>query len=134
MVAFFAVAFAVVCFAVLFAVAFFAVACFAVACVAGQPQVSFGFAGQLVSAPGDIAPVTLQVDQGQTPVRTMQSSEGNTRLAFGSPREVTSFLDSLSGGTTLKVRMTPVGQRSLTVNFRLTGALDEIIALRESCR
>ena len=109
-------------------------ATFAVACVDGQPQVSFGFAGQLVSATGDIAPVTLQVDQGQTQVRTMQSSEGNTRLAFASTREVTGFLDSLNGGTTLKVRMTPVGQRSLTVNFRLAGALEEIRALRDSCR
>ena len=109
-------------------------ATFALACVAGQPQVSFGFAGQLVSATGDIAPATLQIDQRQTQVRTMQSTEANTRLTFGSPRETLAFLDSLEGGRSLEVRVTPIGQRSLTVNFRLAEALDEIRALRESCR
>lgn len=109
-------------------------ATFALACVAGQPQVSFGFAGQLVSATGDIAPATLQIDQRQTQVRTMQSTEANTRLTFGSPRETQAFLDSLEGGRSLEVRVTPIGQRSLTVNFRLAEALDEIRALRESCR
>ena len=109
-------------------------ATFAVACVAGKPQVSFGFAGQLVSATGDIAPVTLQVDQRQTLVRTMQSTESNTRLTFANDRETQAFLDYLAGGRALEVRMTPIGQRSLTVNFRLTEALDEIAALRDSCR
>ena len=109
-------------------------ATFAIACVAGQPQVSFGFAGQLVSATGDIAPATLQIDQRQTQVRTMQSTEGNTRITFGSVRETQAFLDSLEGGRSLEVRVTPIGQRSLTVNFRLAEALSDIRALRESCR
>ncbi len=109
-------------------------ATFAVACVAGQARVSFGFAGQLVSATGDIAPVTLQVDQRQTQVRTMQSTEGNTRLTFANDRETQAFLESLAGGRSLEVRVTPIGQRSLTVNFRLAEALDEIGALRDGCR
>lgn len=109
-------------------------ATFALACVEGQPQASFGFAGQLVSATGDIAPLTLQVDQRQTLVRTMQAIEGNTRLTFSNPRETQAFLDSLEGGANLEVRVTPIGQRSLTVNFRLTEALPAIRALRESCR
>jgi type VI secretion system protein VasI len=105
-----------------------------VGCEAGQARVSFGFAGQLVSATGDIAPLTLQVDQRQTQVRTMQSTDGNTRLTFGSQRETEAFLDSLGGGRSLEVRVTPIGQRSLTVNFRLNEALAEIQALRDSCR
>jgi type VI secretion system protein VasI len=109
-------------------------ATFSVACAAGAPQVSFGFAGQLVSATGDIAPVTFQVDQGQTQVRTLEASSDNTSLSFAAARDAEAFLNSLNGGTTLKVRMTPVGQRSLNVNFRLTEALGEIGALRESCR
>jgi hypothetical protein len=64
----------------------------------------------------------------------MQSTEANTRLTFGNPRETQAFLDSLEGGRSLEVRVTPIGQRSLTVNFRLAEALDEIRALRESCR
>lgn len=106
----------------------------AVACVDGQPQVSFGFAGQLMSQTGDIAPLTLQVDQRQTQVRTMQSTDGNTSLTFGSVRETQAFLNSLAGGRSLEVRVTPVGQRSLTVNFRLAEALAEISGLRDSCR
>lgn len=109
-------------------------ATFAVACVAGQPQVSFGFAGQLMSATGDIAPVTLQIDQRQTQVRTMQSTDGNTRVTFGNSRDTQAFLDSLAGGRSLEVRVTPIGQRSLTVNFRLAEAMAEIVALRDSCR
>lgn len=109
-------------------------ATFALACVTGQSQVSFRFAGQPVSATGDIAPITLQVDQGQTLVRTLNASADNTVLSFSNPRETAAFLDSLNGGTTLKVRVTPVGQRSFTVNFRLTEAIAEIKSLRDSCR
>lgn len=105
-----------------------------VACDAGQTRVSFGFAGHLMSATGDIAPLTLQVDQRQTQVRTMQSTDGNTRLTFANDRETQAFLDSLGGGRSLEVRVTPIGQRSLTVNFRIAEALSEIGALRESCR
>ena len=105
-----------------------------IACDAGQTRVSFGFAGQLMSATGDIAPLTLQVDQRQTQVRTMQSTDGNTRLTFANDRETRAFLDSLGGGRSLEVRVTPIGQRSLTVNFRIAEALAEIGALRESCR
>jgi len=104
------------------------------ACVEQAPEVRFSFAGQAVSATGDIAPVTLQIDQGPTQVRTMQASDDNQSLLFGSVRETTAFLDSLNGGTTIKVRMTPVRQRSLNVNFRLTEIADEIRALRDSCR
>ncbi len=109
-------------------------ATFTVACVEGSPRVGFGFAGQLISATGDIAPLTLQVDQRQTQVRTMQATDGNTRLTFANDRETEAFLDSLGGGRSLEVRVTPIGQRSLTVNFRLAEALAQIAALRESCR
>jgi hypothetical protein len=104
-----------------------------VSCAPGGPLVSFGFAGQQVSGTGDIAPVTLQVDQGGTSVRTLSANETNTALAFAPGRESAAFLDSLAGGTNLKVRMTPVRQRSLTVDFRLTEQAAAIAALRESC-
>ena len=105
-----------------------------IACVAGAPAVGLAFANQLVSSTGDIAPVTLQVDQGPTQVRTMQSSEDNTSLTFATARESEAFLDSLVGGDLLKVRMTPVRQRSASVTFRLEEAVPQIQALRESCR
>lgn len=109
-------------------------ASFSVACVAGAPEVRFAFAGQLMSSTGDIAPVSLQVDQGATQVRTMRAADDNLSVSFASARETTAFLDSLNGGTTLKVRMTPVRQRSLNVTFRVDAALAEIGTLRETCR
>lgn len=109
-------------------------ATFAISCEAGAPAVSFSFAGQLVSATGDIAPITFQVDQNATLVRTLASSDNNTSLAFATPREASAFLDALNGGTNLKVRMTPIGQRSVTVDFKLSTVRGEIGALRESCR
>lgn len=107
-------------------------ATFAVACGAEGPEVRFGFANQLVAATGDIAPVTFQVDQGPTSVRTMAASEDNLSLSFRAG-EVEPFLDSLAGGSLLRVRMTPVRQRSVNVTFRLEEAVPQIEALRESC-
>lgn len=108
-------------------------ATFTVACGTEGAEVRFAFANQLVSATGDIAPVTLQVDQGPTTVRTMAASDDNTTLGFASAQEAAVFLDSLSGGDLLRVRMTPVRQRSVNVTFRLEDAVPQIEALRESC-
>ncbi len=104
-----------------------------VACASGDVVVSFAFAGHLVSNTGDIAPVTLQVDQNATAVRTLRADDTNTSLSFGAGRESDTFLDGLTGGTNLKVRMTPVRQRSLTVDFRLPPQEEPIAALRAAC-
>jgi type VI secretion system protein VasI len=104
-----------------------------IACMSGDVTVSFAFAGHLVSNTGDIAPVTFQIDQNATAVRTLSADEANTSLRFGPGRESETFLDGLTGGTNLKVRMTPVRQRSLTVDFRLPPHEAPIGALRASC-
>lgn len=108
-------------------------ATFQLACSEGAADVRFAFAGQQMSATGDIAALTLQVDQGATQVRTMQAAEDNLSVRFGSQRETEAFLDSLAGGSTLKVRATPVRQRSLNVTFSLDEALPQIVALRQAC-
>lgn len=105
-----------------------------ISCDAGVLTVQFRFAGQLVSVTGDIAPVTFQIDQGVTAVRTLSASADNTAVGFWSSGESTAFLSSLAGGTNLKVRMTPVRQRSLTVDFRLAEYGDAIAAVRDACR
>lgn len=105
-----------------------------ISCEAGAVRVAFAFAGQLVSNTGDIAPVTFQVDQNGTAVRTLAANAENNELSFASPRDAAQFLDSLDGGRNLKVRMTPVRQRSLTVDFRLPAAAGEIEALVAGCR
>jgi hypothetical protein len=104
-----------------------------IACEEGRPVARFEFAGQPVSVTGDIAPMTLQVDQNATVVRTMAASDDNRSLAFSSARDTETFLDSLVGGTNLRVRMTPVRQRSLTVDFRIAQVVPAIADLRESC-
>lgn len=105
-----------------------------IACETGEPEVRFAFAGQLVSVTGDIAPLTMQVDQNATTVRTMRASEDNRSLSFSDARDTETFLNSLAGGTNLRVRVTPVRQRSLTVDFRIGGVLPAISELRESCQ
>jgi hypothetical protein len=104
-----------------------------ISCTEGGPVVSFAFAGQLVSGTSDIAPVTLQVDANGTAVRTLSADDSNTELSFGAGAASRTFLESLAGGSNLKVRMTPVRQRSLTVDFRLQEHAQAIGALRESC-
>jgi hypothetical protein len=104
-----------------------------IACEEGAPRVRFAFAGQLVSVTGDIAPLTMQVDQNATAVRTMTASADNRSLSFSSERDTRMFLDSLAGGTNLRVRVTPVRQRSLTVDFRIEELLPAIAELRKSC-
>jgi type VI secretion system protein VasI len=105
-----------------------------IACEAGAVAVNFAFAGQLVSVTGDIAPLTLQVDQNATAARTLTAAPDNQSLSFSSARDTEAFLDSLAGGTSLRVRVTPVRQRSLTVDFRIDAAIEPIAALRESCQ
>lgn len=104
-----------------------------VACESGVLTVQFRFAGQLVSVSGGIAPVTFQVDQNATIVRTLPASADNTAAGFWTTRESAAFLDTLVGGRNLKVRMTPVRQRSLTVDFRLDERAGEIEDVRKAC-
>ncbi len=104
-----------------------------VSCDSGILTVQFRFAGQLVSATGDIAPITFQVDQNATAVRTLSTSSDNTAAGFWTTRESLAFLNSLAGGTNLKVRMTPVRQRSMTVDFRLAEQREAIEAARNAC-
>lgn len=104
-----------------------------VSCDSGLLTVQFRFAGQLISATGDIAPITFQVDQNPTSVRTLRASQDNASAGFWTTQESTAFLNSLAGGTNLKVRMTPVRQRSLTVDFRLDKHREEIEAARNAC-
>jgi hypothetical protein len=105
-----------------------------IACDAGAMRVDFAFAGQMVSATGDIAPLTSQVDLHGTSVRTLAAAPDNRSLTFSNARDTEAFLDSLIGGTNLRVRVTPVRQRSLTVDFRIDAALPQIAELRESCQ
>jgi hypothetical protein len=105
-----------------------------VACAGGTLSVTFDFARQLLSATNDDAPITFQVDQGGNIVRNLPVSADNTSIGYSTTRESQAFLEGLEGGTSLKVRITPVRQRSLTVDFRLREHESEIAALREACR
>jgi hypothetical protein len=67
-------------------------------------------------------------------VRTLRVSQDNTAVGYWTTGESSAFIDTLAGGTNLKVRMTPVRQRSLTVDFRLTDRLSAIAGIRDTCR
>ena len=62
-------------------------------CEGEAVRVSFGFAGQLVSNTGDIAPLTYQVDAGGTTVRTLRASADNRQLSFSNGTDTANFLD-----------------------------------------
>lgn len=104
-----------------------------IACVNGGAAVRFTFANQLLSSTNDNAGVTLQVDLGGNVVRNLPVDETNTSVGFATANEAATFLATLEGARSLRVRITPVRQRSLTIDFRLSDFADEIEALRGSC-
>lgn len=105
-----------------------------VACIDGGASVRFSFANQLLSNTSDNAPLTFQVDLAGNTVRNLPVGEDNTTVGFASARDAASFLDTLEGARSLRVRVTPVRQRSLTVDFRLQERNEEIGAVRAACQ
>jgi type VI secretion system protein VasI len=104
-----------------------------IACVEGGASVRFAFANQLLSSTNDNAGVTLQVDLGGNLVRNLPVDADNTSVGFATATDAATFLETLEGARSLRVRITPVRQRSLIVDFRLADFRDEIEALRASC-
>jgi hypothetical protein len=104
-----------------------------VACFDGGLEVRFSFANQLLSNTSDNAPLTFQVDSGGNTVRNLPVGDDNTTAGFATARDAVAFLDTLEGARNLKVRVTPVRQRSLTVDFRVADHLESIASLRGIC-
>lgn len=104
-----------------------------IACIDGGLDVRFRFANHLLSSTSDNAPLTLQVDAGGNTVRNLPVGQDNTTVGFATARDATAFLNTLESARNLKVRVTPVRQRSLTVDFRLQEVADAIEAVRASC-
>ena len=104
-----------------------------IACTEGVLGVSFTFAGQLLSETSDDAAISFQVQQTGSQVRSLPVGPGNTSIAFPSARDSDAFLETLEGGNNLVVRITPVRQRSIQVQFNLRGREDEITLMRERC-
>ena len=105
-----------------------------IACEAGQLQVLFGFAGQLVSITGNNGAITFQFDQNPPFVRNLPASQSNTELGYFTSTESRMFLGQFAGADTLRVRIQPVNSRSLAVDFRVAAAYPEIQAVSEACR
>jgi type VI secretion system protein VasI len=104
-----------------------------IACVEGQIGVRFAFANQLLSSTSDNVGVTLQVDLGGNIVRNLPVDDENLSASFATAADANVFLETLEGARSLRVRITPVRQRSLTVDFRLADFRDEIGAVRAAC-
>jgi hypothetical protein len=95
--------------------------------------VRFSFANQLLSNTGDNAPLSFQVDSGGNTVRNLPVDANNTSVGFAAARDAIAFLNTLEGARNLKVRVTPVRQRSLTVDFRVGDHAEEIGTVLGMC-
>lgn len=104
-----------------------------VSCGPSGIRVAFTFAGQLLSETSDEAAISFQVQQGGSQVRSLPVSPDNTTISFGTPRDADAFLETLEAGNNLVVRITPIRQRSIQVQFNLRDREAEILALREAC-
>lgn len=94
---------------------------------------SFEFANQVLVATNSETALSYQIDFAGTVVRNLPTSNEGTRVGFATPEQTMDFFDAVLGGRTLRIRVTPPRQRSLTVDFRLIDRRDEIAALRQSC-
>lgn len=104
-----------------------------IACLPEGLRVSFSFAGQLLSETGNEAAISFQVQQLGSLVRSLPVSPDNTSISFANSRDADAFLEMLEGGNNVIVRITPVRQRSVQVEFSLRGREDEIGAIRSAC-
>jgi hypothetical protein len=104
-----------------------------ISCTGHVLGVSFSFAGQLLSETGDEAAISFQVQQTGSFVRSLPVSDDNTSIGFASARDADAFLETLEGGDSLVVRITPVRQRSVQVEFPLDPYEAPIAALRQAC-
>lgn len=102
-----------------------------VACAAGALSVKFAFAGNTMSAIGNDAGITLQLDLQTTRSRTLPTADNNTALVI--TRDAGAFLDSLEGASNLTVRVTPVSSRSLSVRFRVENLDTAVAPIRAAC-
>jgi type VI secretion system protein VasI len=105
-----------------------------VSCTAGTLGVRFTFAGQLLSETGDDAGISFQVQQTGNVVRNLPVADDNKSVIFPSETQADTFLESIEGGDSLIVRITPPRQRSLQVEFDLKTHTEDIGRIRELCR
>ena len=104
-----------------------------VICEDGALSVSFGFAGNTMSALGNDAGITLQYDLQAARSRTLSVNAENTAIVLGEADGAATFLQGLEGATNLTVRVTPVNSRSLSVRFRVDAFMDQVAPVRAAC-
>lgn len=104
-----------------------------VSCEAGNLIVAFAYAGNIISALGRDAGITLQVDLQAARSRTLPVNSTNTALLIDKTADSVGFLDTLVGATNLTTRVTPATSRSLSVRFNLEGVLEQIEPVRAAC-
>lgn len=104
-----------------------------VACTAGELGIAFAFAGNTMSALGNDAGITLQMDLQAARSRTLRVNAANNALLIEDSVDAAAFLDMLEGATYLTLRVTPVNSRSLTVRFRVDAIETEVEPVRAAC-
>ena len=104
-----------------------------ISCEADTLTIAFAFAGNLMSALGRDAGLTLQSDLQPARSRTLPVDETNTAIVLDNTQEAAALLDSLAGTTNLTARVTPVNSRSLRVRFRVDTIMAEVEPVRAAC-
>jgi len=104
-----------------------------VSCQADVLQVAFGFAGNIMSALGRDAGITLQYDLQRARSSTLPVNAENTAIVIDNTRDSLAFLDALAGASNLTVRVTPVTSRSLSVRFRIGTFEADVAPLVAAC-
>ncbi|NMA99129.1 MAG: hypothetical protein GX970_13665 [Phyllobacteriaceae bacterium] len=105
----------------------------AVSCEAGNLQVAFGFAGNMMSALGNDARITLQNDLLQARSSTLPVNSTNTEILIDNTRDARAFIDGLVGARNLTVRVTPASTRSLNVRFDVSSFGDQVAPIVANC-
>ncbi len=66
-------------------------------CTAGAINVRFDFAGQVISGTSDVAPITFQLDQSPTSIRSLTTTDNTTQIEFQTSAEASAFLEFTQG-------------------------------------
>lgn len=104
-----------------------------VACTGDVLTVAFAFAGNTLSALGNDAGITWQLDLQARTTRTLPVDESNTAILLDNTSASLAFLRGLEGANNLTVRVTPSSARTLSVRYQLAAFPAQLDPVLQAC-
>lgn len=104
-----------------------------VACTDDVLTVAFGFAGNTLSALGNDAGITWQLDLQARTTRTLPVDDTNTAILLDNTSASLAFLRGLEGANNLTVRVTPSSARTLSVRYQLAEFPAQLAPVLQAC-